>query len=304
MIEGLNANLTSPVTRDQLISAITSFLAGHGDPAPIRDMLSREIDAAGPGALERLGARLAAAGTDWDYYPPDPLARKLHQLLAQKFLKPDSTFRGAAHLAALAGKPVVILANHLSYSDANVLEVMLQLHGCGEVAERLTAIAGPKVYSSLTRRFSSLCFGTIKVAQSSGLSSEDAVMTPREVARAARRSIEHAHARLAAGDALLVFAEGTRSRSGGMQQMLAGVSRYLDVPGVTVCPIGIAGTEEFFPIGDTSVHAVTVHVSVGPPIAAAELDRQCGGDRQAMMDRAGRMIAAELPAAYRGVYAV
>jgi len=267
-------------------------------------MLSREIDAAGPGALESLGARLAAAGADWDYYPPDPLARKLHQLLATQFLKPDSSFRGAEHLQALAGKPLVILANHLSYSDANVLEVMLELHGCGEVARRLTAIAGPKVYSSLTRRFSSLCFGTIKVAQSSGLSSEDAVMSPREVARAARRSIEHAHARLAAGDALLVFAEGTRSRSGGMQQMLAGVSRYLDAPGVTVCPIGIAGTEEFFPIGDESVHPVTVHISVGPPIGADALERQAGGDRQAMMDRAGRMIAAELPASYQGVYAV
>src|SRR5207344_2794964 len=117
------------VTRDQLIAAITSFLAGHGDPAPIREMLSREIDGAGPGALDALGARLSAAGADWDYYPPDPLARKLHQLLATQFLKPDSTFRGAEHLHGLAGKPIVILANHLSYSDANVLEVMLQLHG-------------------------------------------------------------------------------------------------------------------------------------------------------------------------------
>jgi 1-acyl-sn-glycerol-3-phosphate acyltransferase len=285
-----------------LIAAITSFLAGHGDPAPIREMLAREIDSAGPGALESLGAKLAAAGSDWDYYPPDPLARRLHQMLATQFLKPDSTLRGAEHLHAIAGKPVVILANHLSYSDANVLEVMLQLHGCGDVAQRLTAIAGPKVYSSLTRRFSSLCFGTIKVAQSSGLSSEDAVMSPRDVARAARRSIQHAHARLAAGDALLVFGEGTRSRTRGMQSMLAGVSRYFDAPDVMICPIGIAGTEEFFPIGDESIHPVTVHISAGTPISAAELTRRASGDRQAMMDLAGRMIAAELPEAYRGVY--
>ena len=295
------------MTRDTLIAAITSFLAGsddgtHGD---VREEIAREIDRAGSAALEALGARLSSAGADWDYYPPDPLARRLHQLLAEQFLKPDSSLRGAEHLHALAGKPAVLLANHLSYSDANILEVMMQRHGYGDVAGRLTAIAGPKVYSSVTRRFSSLCFGTIKVAQSSGLSSEDAVMSPRDVARAARQAIGCAHARLRANDALLVFAEGTRSRTGGMQPMLAGVSRYLEVPGtdVLVCPIGLTGTETFFPIGDESVHPVTVHVSVGPPMTAVELARQAGGDRQATMDLAGRLIARQLPPAYRGVYA-
>ena len=39
--------------------------------------------------------------------------------------------------------------------------------------DRLTVVAGPKVYSSLRRRFSSLCFGTIKTAQSNTISTED-----------------------------------------------------------------------------------------------------------------------------------
>jgi len=60
----------------------------------------------------------------------------------------------------------------------------------------LTVVAGPKVYSSLRRRFSSLCFSTIKTPQSSAVSSEDAVMNAREVARAARQSIDVAHERL------------------------------------------------------------------------------------------------------------
>jgi hypothetical protein len=46
-----------------------------------------------------------------------------------------------------------------------------------------------------------------------------------------------------------------------------------------------------------------VHISVGAPVSATELERQSGGDRQAMMDLAGRMIAAQLPAPYQGVYA-
>ena len=146
------------------------------------------------------------------------------------------------------GTPLVIFANHLSYSDANVVEVILRSAGASCLADRLTAIAGPKVYSNVTRRFSSLCFGTIKVPQSSERSSEDAVMNPRDVARAARRAIEIAQERLSLGEALLIFAEGSRSRTAQMQQFLPGTARYLELPGTWVLPIGIAGTEKLFPI--------------------------------------------------------
>lgn len=71
----------------------------------------------------------------------------------------DAVPLGTGHLAAVAGKPVVVAANHLSYSDANLLEVLLHQAGAGALADRLTVVAGPKVYSNLRRRFSSLCFG-------------------------------------------------------------------------------------------------------------------------------------------------
>jgi acyltransferase-like protein len=171
----------------------------------IRESLQREIDDAGPAALAALGYRLSHAGTE--------------------------------HLAGVAGKPLVIVANHLSYSDANLLEVLLHQAGAGALADRLTVIAGPKVYSSLRRRFSSLCFGTIKVPQSSRLSTDEAVMNPRDVALAARRVIEIAHERLRLGEALLIFAEGTRSRSGEMQRLLPGVARYIDWPGTWILPV-------------------------------------------------------------------
>ena len=209
---------------------------------------------------------------------------------------------GAEHVDAVACAPVVIFSNHLSYSDANLLEVLL--HRAGKpMSDRLAVIAGPKVYSSLKRRFSSLCFGTIKTPQSSGLSSEDAVMNPREVARAARRSIEAAHERLAGGDALLVFAEGTRSRSNGMQQLLTGVTRYLELPGTWILPVGLVGSEALFPIGDETVHSVRVVGRVGTPIRASELEARSGGDRRVMMDTVGAAIAELLPAEYRGAYA-
>ena len=187
------------ISRDALIAAITTFLSGWDTLDEIRDCLKRELDAAGPRALLRLTRALSAAGADWGYYPRDPLARQIHQVLADRILLPESTLQGAEHLAALGSGPVVIVANHLSYADANLLEILLHRAGATADADRLTVVAGPKVYSSLKRRFSSLCFGTIRTPQSTALSSEDAVMHPREVARVARQCIEIALDRVRRG---------------------------------------------------------------------------------------------------------
>ena len=168
--------------REPLIDAIVRFLARErvADAHDIRTCVERAIDESGPGAIDSLSARLSRAATEWAYYPCDPLARRIHHALARQILRPEPVVRGSQHLDAVRDKPVVIFANHLSYSDANVVEVILRNAGARRLADRLTAIAGPKVYSNVTRRFSSLCFGTIKVPQSSGRSSEDAVMTPRD----------------------------------------------------------------------------------------------------------------------------
>jgi 1-acyl-sn-glycerol-3-phosphate acyltransferase len=281
------------------------FLAREHAPGigEIRASLERAIDEAGPDALMFLGKRLAGAGADWSYYPRDPLARQIHHVLADRILDQNPVLLGPEHLAAVADKPLVIFANHLSYSDANVLEVLLHRVGATRIADRLTVVAGPKVYSNLRRRFSSLCFGTIKTPQSSARSTDEAVMNARDVARAARRSIQVAQERLALGEALLVFAEGTRSRSGEMQQLLSGVARYLDWPPDTwILPVGIAGTERLFPIGEESLNPVRIVVRVGRPLPASALGERGVRDRRLIMDCVGLAIAELLPPEYRGVY--
>jgi 1-acyl-sn-glycerol-3-phosphate acyltransferase len=303
-MERNHANSASLAGREALISAITTFLAGQDAQslAAIRDILVHEIDKAGPRALFRLDRRLQRAGADWGYYHRDPLARRIHHVLADRLLQQESVLEGAEHLSRLAGRPVVIVANHLSYSDANLIEVLLRRGGAAELADRLTVIAGPKVYSSLQRRFSSLCFGTIKTPQSSGLSSDEAVMNRREVARAAHHSIEIAHQRLRLGEALLVFGEGTRSRSGQMQRLLPGVARYLGSERIWILPAGVAGTDAMFPIGEPGLNPVPCVVRLGRPIDAGKLRERCGDDRRLMMDVLGLLIAGLLPATYRGVY--
>lgn len=291
--------------REALVETIVRFLARErsADARGIRLCVQRAIDESEPTAVDSLSERLSKAGGDWTYYPHDPLARRIHHALAPQVLQPEPVISGAHHLDAVAGAPVVIYANHLSYSDANVIEVLLRRAGACELADRLTAAAGPKVYSNVTRRFSSLCFGTIKVPQSSDRSSEDAVMNRRDVALAARRAIQIAHERLALGEALLIFAEGSRSRTARMQPFLPATARYLEQPGTWVLPVGITGTEKLFPIDGAALRSVPITMTIGRAARASDIRNRFSRDRQAMMDAIGRAVGELLPPEYRGVYA-
>lgn len=274
---------------------------GQGSGEGLQARLERCLDSLGPGALATLMGRVFDTGKEWTYYPPDPLAQQIQMALAEFAVAPDSTLRGVDHLAALPSG-CVLLSNHLSYADANLLSVLLMRHGHAQIANRLTVIAGPKVYSDPLRRFSSLCFGTIKTPQSSARSSEDAVMTAREVAKVALETIALSRERLALGDALVIFVEGTRSRTGGMQRALPAITRYFDPPGVPLVPMGITGSEKFLPVGDQQFHVTTIHVRIGRPADAGTLLELSGGNRRLAMDAVGIAISRLLPHSYNGTY--
>lgn len=297
--------MLEPSTRDRLVGAVLDFLVSQDEDLvalpDVRAELEREVDAAGPEAVLALKTRLAA-DNGWGYYPRDPLAQEIHHRLADRFLADGSDLRGADHLIGHAGRPVVLFSNHLSYADANVIEVLLQRFGAADIANRLTALAGPKVFTNRERRFSSLCFGTVKVPQSAEVSTEEAVLSPREVARASRRAIDTALERLQAGDALLLFAEGTRSRTSAMQPMLPGVVRYLAVPGTMVVPIGLTGPERLFSIENSKLQPARIVMQVGSPIGAEALLTHARGDRSLVIHAIGLAIAEVLPAPYRGAY--
>jgi 1-acyl-sn-glycerol-3-phosphate acyltransferase len=268
----------------------------------VREVLTR----AGPDQVVRLVERILTTGNEWAYHPPEPLAREVQRTIAHVVLGPGSVLEGAAGLQRLStvppGTPLVFVANHLSYSDANLFEILLREAGHGELADRLTVIAGPKVYSDPVRRFSSLCFGTIKTPQSTARSSEEAVMSPREVARVALETIALARERQGAGDVLLLFVEGTRSRTARMQRTLPAVARYFDAPGTLLVPVGIAGSEKLVPVGDEHLQAGDVTVKVGTPGSARAVIEAADGNRRLVMDSVGVAIARLLPEPYRGEY--
>jgi 1-acyl-sn-glycerol-3-phosphate acyltransferase len=280
-------------------------LVGGGTPEDEARFLERVgavLAATSEDELFEVVQRLETVGDGWGYYPPNDFARRMHHVMGDVAITSDSRLVGLEQLDT-GDAPILLLPNHLSYADANLVQILLTRNGREALASRMTVVAGPKVYSELFRRFSALCFGTIKTPQSSSRASGEAVMSAREVARLALQTIEQARERLGAGDALLVFAEGSRSRDAAMQPTLAAVARYFDFPGLKLVPIGIAGSERLIPIGASRAEPTKVALSIGPPIEAGALVERAQGKKRLVMDVVGLSIAAQLPPSYRGAYA-
>jgi 1-acyl-sn-glycerol-3-phosphate acyltransferase len=290
--------------RSALLTHVLEFAGEYSESerASLGRVVSGLLERASAAELEQVVQRVSCEDYGFSYHPRIELVRKIHHAMADVLLGPDSRVEGGENLEPIADQSLMLLPNHLSYADANLIEVLLERAGFDRVCSRLTVVAGPKVYSEPWKRFSSLCFGTIKTAQSSQVASGAAVMRPRDVARIALATIACVFERLDAGDALLLFGEGTRSRDTTLQPLLPAVARYCERPGLWLVPCGIVGTEKF--LGFAEVRPQTTHavLRIGPPVLASKLIARCNGNRE-LVQALGHMIAETLPEAYRGAYA-
>ena len=275
---------------------------GAGDEEGLLPLVASELGDFPEAALRRAVARVASTGEHWGYHPPDLVARRVSRAIHRVVLEPSSELIDAGFVEIARARPVIFLGNHLSFVDANVVDALLNSAGFEEVANRLAVVVGPKVFSLPIRRLASLCFGVIKIPQSTTRASDEAVMSLREVARLAGDTLSAVRTRQEGGDHLLIFVEGSRSRSGAMQPALTAVARYLEHSHALMIPFGIWGTETLMPLGEEHVHPAEVKIRFGRPVDAAVLRATCPR-RAELAQTIGFLIADLLPTAYRGHYA-
>ena len=120
-----------------------------------------------------------------------------------------------------------------------------------------------------------------------------------EAFRLAKRILDEGHV-------LVVFPEGTRSRTGGLAEAKDGLAILALRTGAPILPIGIAGTDHVWPRGRGLPRpGGTVSLCVGAPFTLPEPPK--GAGRRAAQHAATQevmcRIAELLPAANRGVYA-
>lgn len=185
-------------------------------------------------------------------------------------------------------KPAIFICNHLSNSDALVLSSVLK-------SESLTFVAGAKLNQNPLTQLGMSITRTISIKPNS----------------ADKEAISKIVKTLKAGESILIFPEGTRSRTGAMGKARKGVVLIQKLTKASIVPVGIYGTEKLLPISSRDMalenfHNAEVYVNIGSQIDIPI--REKGENKHDYEDRTADFfmfkISELLPEKYRGVYSL
>jgi 1-acyl-sn-glycerol-3-phosphate acyltransferase len=212
------------------------------------------------------------------------IAKKAAQSLLQKYAKIEVT--GEEILLERVGKPTIFIANHLSNMDGIVLNKVLEKNN-------VTFMAGIKLKAN---PFTSIFLKTVKYI-------------PINPNSADRKPIKKALNVLSTGESILIFPEGTRSRTGSMIKGKKGFLLLARLSKADIVPIALEGTERLMPInkndmGRETPHHATVRVKIGRPFKIEERNHKGANSDEECLYSAMRKIAEMLEPEYQGVYRV
>lgn len=148
---------------------------------------------------------------------------KASEFLLNKYAKLEVT--GDELLSERIGKPTIFIANHLSNMDGIVLNKVLKKNN-------VTFLAGIKLNAN---PLTSLFLKTVK-------------HIPINPNSADRNAIQKALAVLSMGKSILIFPEGTRSRTGSMIKGKKGFLLLARLSKADIVPIALEGTELLLPV--------------------------------------------------------
>ena len=278
-------------------------------PAELVPVVKNFVDSAPDSDIAEFLKKYEAAGADWGYSEGSKFVRDIMKMVLGMMLKFDikGTENLDSALKLLAeGKAdrLVFIANHVSYADANIFATAFDKDFTDAgLGGKLAVIAGPKVFSHPVRKFASMHFDSLLIAQSQTVATMPVAYPIRVIARAAAMVAEDIKAKV---KMFLVFPEGKRSRDGNMDHFLAGVYRMIDTgDNVLVQPVSILGGEKMLPISQGKLHPADVRINVGKAEYVSDILEELGdtpGLKQAFMDNLGKKVAALHPEELRGVY--
>ena len=220
---------------------------------------------------------------------PEGLVIKIGQKIVANYMKKyaNITINGMGNIDN-AKKPRIFVCNHLSNSDGLVLSKILK-----EKSDPYF-IAGVKLSDDPITQLGTKIVKNIPIKPSSA--DKEAITKVVKV--------------LKGGDDILIFPEGTRSRTGGMIEGKKGILLFARMSKAEIIPIGMAGTDKLLPIsedgdmGSEKWQNADVTINIGEKIVFPQKEKD--QDRHEYDDRCMeilmRSIANLLPEKYRGVY--
>lgn len=220
---------------------------------------------------------------------PESLVIKITKVIVNRFFKKYANIKveGFENIEKVEGTKIFI-CNHLSNADGLILDKLLK--------EKYdpTFVAGIKLSNDPVTKLGTAMIKNVGIKPNS----------------ADKEAITKIVKLVKGGENLVIFPEGTRSRTGAMIEGKKGVLLIARLTKAQIIPIGMYGTEILLPInkngdmGGEKFNYADVNIKIGEPlqlpVKEKEEDRHVFDER--CMEHIMKSIAILLPEKYRGIY--